>query len=68
MKKLIERWYVPQEARKICYEQQLANGNIKKWTFDLTEKWQAYSDLTSEQRDLIRNKHYAERKNSMLNV
>lgn len=55
VQKLIARWFTAEEARKIAYNTQIKNGNIIKWTFQLTEKWKAYSELTPEQRRKKRN-------------
>ena len=55
VQKLLARWFTAEEARKIAYATQVKNGNIKKWTFELTDKWQSYSELTPEQRMKKRN-------------
>lgn len=59
IRKLVDRWYNPDDARKICYDQQLKNWHIEKWSFKLTEKGNEYSSLSSEERDLIRKEKYS---------
>jgi len=55
IQKLIARWFTAEEARKIAYNTQVKNWNIKAWTFELTDKWEYYSNLTPEQRKKRRN-------------
>lgn len=52
--RLIQRGYTPLEARRIAYQQQVKAGNIVPWTYQLTEKWKAYSNLEPRQRAIAR--------------
>ena len=58
IRKLVDRWFTPDEARAITYEQQLKNWNIEEWTFSLTKSGKEYSSLSSKDRDLIRKDKY----------
>lgn len=51
---LIQRWYSPEDARRIAYQTQVKSWNVVPWTYQLTEKWKQYSELSSQQRNKIR--------------
>lgn len=44
----------PEQARIIAYKQQVAAGNVIPWTYQLTEKWKAYSELEPRSRAKFR--------------
>lgn len=51
---LINRWYSPEEARKIAYVQQQRLWNLQLASFKLSEKWQWYSLLSPWERAIQR--------------
>ena len=53
-RRLIQRWFTPLEARRIAYAQQVKNGNVEKWTYNLTDKGKQYSSLETRQRAIMR--------------
>ncbi len=64
-----ERWYSLEDAKRIAYSQQVKNGNVKPWTFQLTDQGKEYSWLFSEKRAELRKQRAAENrkiKNSMI--
>lgn len=64
-----ERWYSLDDAKRIAYSQQVKNGNVKPWTFQLTDQGKQYSWLFSEKRAELRKQRAAENrkiKNSMI--
>lgn len=64
-----ERWYSLEDAKRIAYSQQVKNGNVKPWTFQLTDQGKQYSWLFSEKRAELRKQRAAENrkiKNSMI--
>lgn len=50
----------PEQARKVAYAQQVKNWNVIPWTYQLTEKWKAYSELEPRSRAQFR---YAKHRN-----
>lgn len=52
--KLQQRWFPLEDAKRIAYKQQVKNGNIQLWTYQLTDQWKEYSNLFSEKRAIIR--------------
>lgn len=52
--KLQQRGYPLADAKRIAYYQQVRNGNLIPWTYQLTEEWKNYSNLFSEKRAVIR--------------
>lgn len=65
--KLTQRGYSLEDAKRIAYSQQVKNGNIIPWTFQLTEQGKEYSNLFSEKREVMRREKYkANRKNKSL--
>lgn len=52
--KLTQRWFPLADAKRIAYKQQVKNGNLQPWTYQLTEQWVEYSNLFSEKRAVIR--------------
>lgn len=52
--KLQQRGYPLADAKRIAYYQQVKNGNLIPWTYQLTEEWKNYSNLFSEKRAMIR--------------
>lgn len=64
-----ERWYSLEDAKRIAYSQQVKNGNVKRWTFQLTDQGKQYSRLYSEKRADLRKKKAAQNrkaKNQMI--
>lgn len=64
-----ERWYSLEDAKRIAYSQQVKNGNVKPWTFQLTDQGKQYSRLYSEKRADLRKKKAAQNrkaKNQMI--
>lgn len=64
-----ERWYSLEDAKRIAYSQQVKNGNVKPWTFQLTDQGKEYSWLFSEKRAELRKQKAAENrkvKNNMI--
>ena len=64
-----ERWYSLEDAKRIAYSQQVKNGNVKPWTFQLTDQGKEYSWLFSEKRAELRKQRAAENrkiKNNMI--
>lgn len=64
-----ERWYSLEDAKRIAYSQQVRNGNVKPWTFQLTDQGKEYSWLFSEKRAELRKQKAAENrkvKNNMI--
>lgn len=55
-----ERWYSLEDAKRIAYSQQVKNGNVKRWTFQLTDQGKQYSRLYSEKRADLRKKKAAQ--------
>lgn len=55
--KLQQRGFPLADAKRIAYKQQVRNGNIQPWTYQLTEKWKEYSNLFSEKRAIIRKEN-----------
>lgn len=54
VRKLQQRGFSLADAKRIAYKQQVANGNIQLWTYQLTDQWKEYSNLFSEKRAIIR--------------
>ena len=52
-RKLRQRWFTDEQARKIAYFQQRDKWNLWQW-YRLSEQWQEYSSLTPLQREIIR--------------
>lgn len=52
--KLQQRGFPLADAKRIAYKQQVKNGNIQLWTYQLTDQWKEYSNLFSEKRAIIR--------------
>lgn len=52
--RLIQRWFTPDQARRIAYNQQVKNGNVIQWTYTLTEKGKQYSELEPRSRARFR--------------
>lgn len=64
-----ERWYSLEDAKRIAYSQQVKNGNVKPWTFQLTDQGKEYSWLFSEKRAELRKQKAVENrkvKNNMI--
>lgn len=51
--RLRQRWFSPEDARRIAYEQQKNKWNISDW-YKLSDQWKQYGDYTSLQREIIR--------------
>jgi hypothetical protein len=58
--RLIQRWFKPEDARRIAYQTQVKNGNVTPWTYQLTDKGKRYSELEPRQRSIMR---YAKNRN-----
>lgn len=56
--KLTQRWFPMADAKRIAYKQQVANGNLIPWTYQLTDEWKEYSNLFSEKRAFLRQQKY----------
>lgn len=54
VRKLQQRWFDLATAKRIAYKQQVKNGNLQPWTYQLTEQGKEYSNLFSEKRAVIR--------------
>ncbi len=54
IRKLQQRGFPLADAKRIAYYQQVRNGNLIPWTYQLTEEWKTYSNLFSEKRAVIR--------------
>ena len=52
--RLIQRWFTPEQARRIAYKQQVAKWNVIAGSYQLTEQWKKYSELETRQRAIIR--------------
>lgn len=52
--RLIQRWFKPEDARRIAYQTQVRNGNVVPWTYQLTDKWKQYSELNPRVRSIMR--------------
>ena len=52
--KLQQRGFPLADAKRIAYKQQVKNGNIQLWTYQLTDQGKEYSNLFSEKRAIIR--------------
>lgn len=64
-----ERGYSLEDAKRIAYSQQVKNGNVKPWTFQLTDQGKQYSRLYSEKRADLRKRKAAQNrkaKNQMI--
>lgn len=54
VRKLQQRGFDLATAKRIAYKQQVKNGNIQLWTYQLTDQGKEYSNLFSEKRAIIR--------------
>lgn len=54
VRKLQQRGFPLEVAKRIAYKQQVKNGNIQLGTYQLTDQWKEYSNLFSEKRAIIR--------------
>lgn len=54
VRKLQQRWFPLQDAKRIAYKQQVKNWNLIPWTYQLSDQWKEYSNLFSEKRAVIR--------------
>ena len=54
VRKLQQRGFDLATAKRIAYKQQVKNGSLIPWTYQLTEEWKTYSNLFSEKRAVIR--------------
>lgn len=63
-----ERWYSLEDAKRIAYSQQVKNGNVKPWTFQLTDQGKQYSRLYSEKRAALRKQKAAENRKVKNNI
>lgn len=54
VRKLQQRWYPLEDAKRIAYYQQVRAWHLKPWTYQLTDEWKTYSNLFSEKRAVIR--------------
>jgi len=52
--KLQQRGFPLADAKRIAYKQQVRNGNLIPWTYQLTDQGKEYSNLFSEKRAVIR--------------
>ena len=52
--RLKQRWYSDEEARRIAYVQQQRLGNLATASFRLSNQWEEYSNLSPEQRAILR--------------
>lgn len=60
VRKLTERGYDLEDAKRIAYSQQLRKWNIIPGTWQLTEQWQAYSWMHPNDRARYRKQKYAQ--------
>lgn len=63
-----ERWYSLEDAKRIAYSQQVKNGNVKPWTFQLTDQGKQYSWLYSEKRAEMRKQKAAQNRKVKNNI
>lgn len=52
--RLQQRWFTPEEARVIAYNQQKRRWTLAGNTFKLNELWQEYSQLWPRERAILR--------------
>lgn len=61
VRKLQQRGFDINTAKRIAYRQQVNNWNIQPWTYQLTDQWREYSNLFSEKREIVRKQRAREK-------